>query len=117
MRGYITVPIAGEIVSGNPLRVSAETVSIPKKLIEKDELIYRVIDAFAHIEPGCFAIAELRDTAATGELVLASVEGDVYVGRWWAKHGKQELWIADGIQPERGATILAVINLVVSPHE
>lgn len=112
--GNITVHIAGEIIGGEPLRPTSETISLPKRLIERAELVYRVVFAFDHMKPGTYAIAELRDSAATGELVLALFKDKIYVGRWWAKHGTRELVVDEALEPMRGVTILAVINLVVS---
>ena len=89
--GTITVPVAGNIIGGQPLQPSTETVSVPRDLIEADELIYRVVFAFGHVALDSYVIVELRDTAKTAELALAIFEGNIYVGHWWAKHGTEEL--------------------------
>lgn len=115
-RTNVVVDIAGEILGGNPLQPSDEKITLPAHVIEPDELVYRVVFAWEHAQPGQYVIAELRDHASTGELVIASFEGNIYVGRWWAKHGKRELLVKDdpNYEPLRGATILAVINQIVA---
>jgi hypothetical protein len=114
-QGNIVVDIAGEIVCGEPLKPTAEQLSIPRRIIEPDELVYRVVFAFTHIQPGHYAIAELRSHATTAEMVLASFKGKIYLGRWWAKHGARELIVDPSLKPMRGVQILAVVNFIFAP--
>ncbi len=82
-------------------------------MIEKGELVYRISFAYGYAVSGNYVIAEPRDTASTGELVVALFEGKIYVGRWWMKHGARELILDEAIDPLRGVTILGVINQII----
>jgi hypothetical protein len=53
-------------------------------------LVYRVRRA-PDMQRGDLLIIEPRNTAATGELVIAFQGPRAYVGHWWAKHGLREL--------------------------
>ncbi|HEX3533471.1 MAG TPA: hypothetical protein VHT23_04565 [Gemmatimonadaceae bacterium] len=86
----IDVELAGEIEQGRPLLVSGSLVRIPAETIEEHEIVYRVRRA-PEVEQGDLLIIEPRNTAFTGELVVAFRGVNVYLGRWWAKHGLQEL--------------------------
>jgi SOS-response transcriptional repressor LexA len=82
-----------EIVQGEPIRENAGEVSLPSHLLEVDEQVFRYRGFLPSlgIESGDLLIVEPRKKAATGELVLARCGQNVFIGRWWAKHGLREL--------------------------
>lgn len=111
------VTILAELVQGEPARQSGERVSLPASLLEVSEVIYRVADtslAGLGAQPGDLLIVEPKATANTGELVLAERRGRVFVGRWWAKHGRRDLVGEDGQKViVRDAAIAGSINLII----
>ena len=111
------LPIAGVLRQGQPLSPSEEDVHLPSECVSEDELVYRVADwslSSFGIEPDDLLIAEFRSRAQTGELVLVRLDGQCFIGRWWAKHGKRDVTGPDGQTViARGAEILAVINLII----
>ena len=56
--------------------------------------------------------------AATGELAIGKIGNNVFIGRWWQKHGRKAL-MSDGmieVAPAKGKAaikIVAVINAVL----
>ena len=115
-----TVHLAGEVSQGAPLRSSEETVMLPAAIFEEYEQIYRVADASlagSDIFEGDLLVVEPRRKAQTGELVLARLDAQLFIGRWWAKHGRRDIVGDDGHTVlVRGATIIGSINLVVRPQ-
>jgi SOS-response transcriptional repressor LexA len=115
-----TITIAGHVHQGERLYPSTERVTVPTSVIEKQEQVYCVADAslreFDVIE-GDLLIVEPKTHAETGELVLAQFDDRVFVGRWWAKHGRRDLLGADSQTIiVRGATVIGSINLIVRPQ-
>jgi hypothetical protein len=96
---FVEIEIAGELEQGHPLWISAGVARIPPEAIDEHELVYRVRHA-PDVDPGDLLIVEPRNTAFTGELVLAFREANIFLGRWWAKHGLRELHLT----PERAIT-------------
>lgn len=115
-----TVTVAGEVSQGAPLRSSEETVTLPAAIFEECEEVYRVegsslagLDIFA----GDLLVVAPKKNAETGELVLAHLDAQLFIGRWWAKHGRRDLLGADSQTViARGATILGSINVIVRPQ-
>ena len=94
----MTVRLAGAIVQGAPIdtRVSGALVAVPDEKLDADDLVYRVAGAELRghgIERGDLLIVEPRPegTAATGELVVVTLEHRAFVGRWWTKRGRRAL--------------------------
>jgi SOS-response transcriptional repressor LexA len=112
-----SVRIAGEVAQGAPLRPSKETVMLPAAILEAYEEVYRVADASlagSDLFAGDLLIVAPKKKAETGELVLARLDAQLFVGRWWAKHGRRDLLDADGQTIiASGATVIGSINLVV----
>lgn len=113
----MTIEVIAEVRQGMPLQPSSVRVDIPESLIEKGEEVYRVadnsLDGFG-TNAGDLLVVEPKSSANTAELVLVRKGGNVYVGRWWAKHGRRD------VLDERNAevivtrpTILGSINLIV----
>jgi SOS-response transcriptional repressor LexA len=115
------VPIAGDLSQGAAIdRASAgERVLIPQNKIDVGEIIFRVR---ATIEECCLEtddllIVEPRNAghAASGELVVAIVEGRAFIGHWWEKRGTRALMDDDlaVIIEHKAIEILGAINLIV----
>lgn len=112
---------AGELRHGQPIdEAKKERVSIPRALVDEGELVFRARgDAMRDhgIEDGDLLVVEPRPRgrAATGELVIGRIGNDVFVGRWWNKHGRRAL-MANGlseITSARGLKIVAAINHII----
>jgi SOS-response transcriptional repressor LexA len=101
-----------------------ETVAIPAPLIDKGEIVFRARGEELRdvgIDDGDLLVIELRTKgrAATGELVLGKVGEDVYIGRWWQKHGEKRLMTDSraeiAVASKRGFKVVAVINQIIRP--
>jgi transcriptional regulator with XRE-family HTH domain len=119
----IELETAGEIRHGQAIDESKkEWVAIPQSLVEKSELVFRARgDSMRDhgIEDGDLLVAELRPRgrAANGELVIGKIGREVFVGRWWSKHGRKAL-MANGLAEVTSSPalkIVAAINQVVRP--
>jgi len=114
------VRIVGDIGQGAPLQSSKETVMLPTAILEAHEEVYRVADsslAGSDLFGGDLLIVAPRKKAQTGELVLVRLDGQLFVGRWWAKHGRRDIVGDDGQTViVRGATVIGSINLIVRPQ-
>lgn len=110
----IRVAVAGEIVQGKPLYPSNAKVVLPSNLIEPSELVYKLRSPVGEIPSGAYLVAEPRDRAHTGELVLARLGDLVYLGRFWGKHGLREIRTEGGTLIVESPAILASINQIVS---
>jgi len=112
-----TVTVAGEVAQGAPLRSSKERVILPAAILEAQEEVYRVADsslAGSDLFAGDLLIVAPKRKAETGELVLARLDAQLFVGRWWAKHGRRDIVGDDGQTViVHGATVIGSINLVV----
>jgi len=86
----VQVEIDSEIEQGKPLKVTGAVVRIPPEVIDEHEIVYRVRRA-PDMEKGDLLNVEPRNSAATGELVVAFLGPRAYLGHWWAKHGLREL--------------------------
>jgi SOS-response transcriptional repressor LexA len=88
-----SIVIFDEIAQGEPIRENAGEAYLPSKLLEIGDLVFRYRGSLPSlgIECGDLLIVEPRKKAATGELVLARSGQNVFVGRWWTKHGLRDL--------------------------
>jgi transcriptional regulator with XRE-family HTH domain len=121
---WAEVKLAGEIRQGEPIDESKdETLALPGNLLEAGEIVFRASgDALRDqgIENGDLLIVELRPRgrAATGELVIGRIGRNVYIGRWWQKHGQKAL-MSNGLaevtvgRSPRALKVVAVINQIV----
>jgi len=120
----VDVVTAGEIRHGEPVNEkNTETVTLPKSLVDDGEIVFRARgDGMRDqgIHDGDLLIVENRPRgrAFTGELVIGRIGRQVFVGRWWQKHGHKAL-MSDG-QAEvtlgrstRSLKIVAAINQVI----
>src|SRR5436190_2716195 len=118
--------ISADVMQGEPVRelTEGETVAIPAPLIDKGEIVFRARGEELRdvgIEDGDLLVIELRTKgrAATGELVLGKVGEDVYIGRWWQKHGEKRLMTDSraeiAVASKRGFKVVAVVNQIIRP--
>ena len=112
-----TVTVAGEIGQGIALLPSVESITLPAATVEAYERVYRAADASLaefDVSGGDLLIVEPKRKASSGELVIAVLAEQMFVGRWWAKHARRDVVGADGQQViVRGATVIGSINLIV----
>jgi hypothetical protein len=111
----IPVDVAGFIEPGAPLHPSEEVFNVPADAIDPDrELVYRFLKDAGEIRAGNYVVAELRDCAHSGELIVARDGENVYVGRWWGKNGLAELRDNAGNTLAERPVILASINQILN---
>lgn len=111
-----TVTVAGEIGQGITLLPSVETITLPAATVEAYERVYRAGDASLaefDVSEGDLLIVEPKKKAHTGELVIAVLAEQTFVGHWWAKHGRRDVVGTDQQVIVRGATVIGAINLIV----
>lgn len=123
---WLEVRTAGELRQGQPVdETKAESVIVPASLVEKGEILFRARGTDLHdlgIEDGDLLVVQLRakGRAATGELAIGRIGKDVYVGRWWQKHGRKSI-VSDGLAEvatgtsRRHVKVVAVINQIIRP--
>ena len=122
----LAVEISGEIRQGQPVDDGKrEMVLVPSALIEKGEVVFRARgEGFGEqaIHDGDLLIVQLRQRgkANTGELVITKLNDNVFIGRWWQKHGLKAL-MSDGFaevttgRVKRGLKVVGVINQIIRP--
>jgi SOS-response transcriptional repressor LexA len=79
---------------GKPLAGSEERVTIPGDRIDHGEVVFRVAGDLVSLglaDRDLLIVEHRTNTAATGEVVIATLEGRAFLGRWWAKHGLRAL--------------------------
>jgi len=118
------ITTAGEIRHGEPIDESKkETITVPPSLIDADEIVFRARGDSMHdqgIADGDLLVVELRPRgrAATGELVIGRIGQQVFVGRWWQKHGRKAL-MSNGLaevtvgRSARSLKVVAAINQII----
>ncbi len=121
---YMELTLAGEIRHGYPIDESKkEQVAVPKSLIDEGEIVFRVHgdSLYDHgISDGDLLVVELRPRgrAANGELVIGRIGSNVYIGRWWNKHGRKAL-MSNGLsevtvgRSARSLRVVAAINQII----
>jgi SOS-response transcriptional repressor LexA len=115
-RGNATVPIIAEIRQGKPFRPSSQEITIPAAIYDTDEQVFVAGDhslTDVGALEGDLVIVEPRSSVHTGELVLVREAEAVYVGRFWAKHGRREVMDADHAPLVTGDfTVLGAVTLI-----
>jgi transcriptional regulator with XRE-family HTH domain len=120
--------VSAEVRQGQAVRelTEGESVAIPAPLIDKGEIVFRARGDELRdvgIEDGDLLVIELRTKgrAATGELVLGKVGEEVYIGRWWQKHGEKRLMTDSraeiAVASKRGLKVVAAINQIIRPKK
>lgn len=121
---WTEVETAGEIRHGQPIdETIKEKVAVPKSLVEEGEIVFRARGDSLHdqgISDGDLLIVELRPRgrASTGELVIGRIGKQVFIGRWWQKHGMKAL-MSNGLsevtvgRSSRSLKVVAAINQII----
>jgi SOS-response transcriptional repressor LexA len=121
---WTEVELAGEIRHGEPIdETKKDKVALPRSLVEQDEIVFRARgDAMQDqgISDGDLLVVELRQRgrAASGELVIVRIGKQVFVGRWWQKHGRKAL-MSNGLsemtvgRSARALKVVAAINQII----
>lgn len=122
------VPMLGSVKAGFPAPAEEDlsnTMSLDDYLIEKKEATYMLeVDGDsmieAHIEKGDMVIAERRDHAKDGEIVIAEVDGEFTMKYFRTKGGRVWLEPANknysNIYPEGDLKICAVVKGVIRKY-
>ncbi|HEY0143976.1 MAG TPA: helix-turn-helix domain-containing protein [Thermoanaerobaculia bacterium] len=123
---WLEVKLAGELRQGEPIDESkTETISLPQTLMEQSEIVFRARGEGLRdqgIDDGDLLIVELRPRgrASNGEIVIGRIGRNVFVGRWWQKHGQRAL-MSNGLaevttgRSARSLKVVAVVNQIVRP--
>jgi transcriptional regulator with XRE-family HTH domain len=121
---WVELETAGEIRHGQAIDEKAkEPIALPKSILEHGEIIFRARGNDMRdqgIDDGDLLVVELRPRgrAATGELVIGRIGRQVFVGRWWSKHGQKAL-MSNGLsevtvgRSQRALKVVAAINQIV----
>jgi transcriptional regulator with XRE-family HTH domain len=121
---WVEVETSGQIRHGEPIdEGTKEAVALPRSIVEKGEIVFRARGADMRdqgIEDGDLLVVELRPRgrASTGELVIGKIGRQVFVGRWWSKHGQKAL-MSNGLSEVtigrslRSLKVVAAINQIV----
>lgn len=120
----LRLPFFGYIAAGLPLDVIAgdETVPVPPQLVGRGENYVLKVRGDSMIEDGIhdgdFVIIAHRDRAENGEMVVASVNGEVTLKRWYAERGRVRLQPANSsmepifVSPEQVRVQGVVVGLM-----
>ena len=94
----VMIVLAGGVSQGAEIDASfaGTQVAIPADKIDEGDVVFRVAAANLRgfgIERDDILVIETRPDrqAATGELVLVTIETKAFIGRWWTKHGRRDL--------------------------
>lgn len=94
----VAIVLAGGVSQGAEIDTSfaGKQVAIPADKIDEGDVVFRAAAANLcgfGIERDDILVVETRPDghAATGELVLVTIETKAFIGRWWTKHGRREL--------------------------
>lgn len=121
---WLEVETAGEIRQGHPVDESArEKINLPKNLVDEGEIVFRFRGngvGDQGIEDGDLLVVENRPRgrAANGELVVGRIGRQVWIGRWWQKHGQKGL-MSNGLsevttgRSTRSLKVVAAVNQIV----
>jgi hypothetical protein len=117
----MSMRLAGSLSQGEAIDTTSagEFVPIPEDAASEGDLLFRAssyISDFS-IDAGDYLIVDPRrdGDARTGELVLATLGGVAFVGRWWEKNGRRAI-VRDQLSPvveEPGITIFGAITVIV----
>lgn len=121
---WLEVKLSGELRQGEPIDESkTDTVQLPHSLMEEGEIVFRARGENLRdqgIDDGDLLIVELRPRgrASNGEIVVGRIGRNVFVGRWWQKHGQRAL-MSNGLaevttgRSARSLKVVAVVNQIV----
>jgi SOS-response transcriptional repressor LexA len=114
----ITIRVAGILSQGKPLAGSEESVTIPGDRIDHGEVVFRVagdLPSLGLADHDLLIVERRMNTAATGEVVVAALQGRALIGRWWAKHGLRALMDNEfeTIAQAEELVVLGAVTLIV----
>lgn len=121
---WLEVETAGELRQGQPVDETVrERISLPRNLLEEGEIVFRFRGTGLGdqgIEDGDLLVVETRPRgrAANGELVLGRIGRQMWIGRWWQKHGQKGL-MSNGLsevttgRSARSLKVVAAVNQIV----
>lgn len=121
---WLEIETAGEIRQGHPVDDSLrETIALPRNLVDDGEIVFRFRGnglGDQGIEDGDLLVVENRPRgrAANGELVVGRIGKQVWIGRWWQKHGQKGL-MSNGLsevttgRSTRSLKVVAAVNQIV----
>lgn len=96
--GMVTIVVAGGLSQGAEIDATfaGELVAIPADKVDEGDVVFCAAAANLRgfgIERDDILLVETRPDghAATGELVLVTIETKAFIGRWWTKHGRRAL--------------------------
>lgn len=124
---FTEVPLVGLVKAGLPAEATelTDTLDVESFLMPKKEKTYlfevdgeSMIDA--HIAPGDLVVAEATNTAKSGDIVIARVDGE-FTMKFFKKEGSR-IWLEPAnkafkpIYPEHDLEIIAVIRSVMRKY-
>lgn len=121
---FLEIETAGVVRQGQPVDESAkEKVALPRNLIEEGEIVFRFRgDGLGDqgIGDGDLLVVENRPRgrASNGELVVGRIGKQVWIGRWWQKHGQKGL-MSNGMsevttgRSSRSLKVVAAVNQIL----
>jgi transcriptional regulator with XRE-family HTH domain len=121
---YLEIETAGVVRQGQPVDEAAkEKVALPRNLIEEGEIVFRFRgDGLGDqgIGDGDLLVVENRPRgrASNGELVVGRIGKQVWIGRWWQKHGQKGL-MSNGMsevttgRSSRSLKVVAAVNQIL----
>ena len=92
-----TIPLLGTVVAGEPLDSEEipDSVEVPESLLRRGEHFALRVRGDSMIDDGIhegdLLVVQRRDTAEVGQTVVALVEGEATVKRFYRQNGKVEL--------------------------
>jgi SOS-response transcriptional repressor LexA len=120
----VIVQLEGSIAQGSPIDTAStgELVAIPADLMAIGDLVFRASAEIAglgiHEDDYLIVEPRHRGRARTGELVIVTVRGIAFIGRWWKKKGRRAVMdkgmsaLAEG----KEMRVFGAITLIVRPE-
>lgn len=117
----VRIPLAGRVAAGRPIEAVEQTeeLDVPASLLKGGENFALEVKGDSMIEDGIhdgdFVIVRKQETAVRGETVVAVVDGEATVKRYYPKRGAIELHPANPsyhvivVEPEQDFRIAGVV--------
>ena len=91
-----TLPLMGMIAAGNPIEAleNAESINVPSPFVQSDNFVLKVKGTSMqddNIEDGDYIIVKKTPQAEPGQIVVALINGDATLKRYYSRNGKVEL--------------------------
>jgi len=121
---FMEIETSGVVRQGQPVDEAArEKVAVPRNLIEEGEIVFRFRGdglSDSGISDGDLLVVENRPRgrASNGELVVGRIGRQVWIGRWWQKHGQKGL-MSNGMsevttgRSSRSLKVVAAVNQIL----